>query len=104
MLFMPDGNHPLQGNRMNDNIIFFFIMAAVVYFFGHYGHSAGWWGYRVYVFGFTTVAGLLFAMGLMNYMFPALSMWGQVVIAAGATIGAVVVSLIILKFMSRKLP
>jgi len=89
---------------MYDNIIFFIIMAAVVYFFGHYGYSAGWWGYRVYVFGFTTVAGLLFALGLMNYMFPALSMWGQVVIAASATIGAVIVSLIVLKIISRKLP
>jgi hypothetical protein len=89
---------------MYNTVVFFFIMAAVVYFFGHYGHTAGWWGYRIYVFGFTTVAGLLFAMGLMNYLFPALSTWGQVVIAAGATIGAVVVSLIILKFMSRKLP
>jgi hypothetical protein len=89
---------------MNDNIIFFMVMAIVVYFFGQYGHSAGWWGFRVYVFGFTTVAGLLFAMGLLNYMFPGLSSWGQAMIAAGATIGAVVVSLLILKLISRKLP
>jgi hypothetical protein len=89
---------------MFNDVIFFIVMAVVVYFVGHYGHSAGWWGYRVYVFGFTTLAGLLFAMGLMNYLFPAITLQTQLVIAAGTTVGAVVFSLIALKLMSRRLP
>jgi ABC-type uncharacterized transport system permease subunit len=89
-------------NDMSSDVIFFFILAILVYFLGHYGHSAGWWGYRIYVFGFTTVAGLLFGMGVMNYMFPSLSMAGQFFIAAGATVGTVIVSLIILKMMQHK--
>jgi hypothetical protein len=85
------------------DVILFVALAFIVYFIGHYGRSSGWWGYRVYVFGFTTVAGLLFALGLMNFMFPFLSLWGKAVIASGATIGAVVFSLVILKVLSRKL-
>jgi hypothetical protein len=100
---MRDGNLQHQEVDMYGDIILFSILAFVVYFFGNYGHSAGWWGYRVYVFGFTTVAGLLFAMGLMNYLFPSLSTWGKIVIAAGATVGAVVVSLVILKLISKKI-
>jgi hypothetical protein len=42
-------------------------------------------------------------MGLMNFMFPFLSLWGKVVIAAGATIGAVVFSLLLLKVLSKKM-
>lgn len=85
------------------DVVLFVALAFIVYFIGHYGRSAGWWGYRVYVFGFTTVAGLLFALGLMNFMFPFLSLWGKAVIASGATIGAVVFSLVILKVLSKKL-
>jgi len=88
---------------MRGDVILFIILAFFVYFVGHYGHSAEWWGYRVYVFGFTTIAGLLFGMGVMNFMFPALSLGGQFVIAAGATIGTVVVSLLILKMMQHRL-
>jgi hypothetical protein len=87
---------------MSSDVILFIVLAILVYSIGHYGNSAGWWGYRIYVFGFTTVAGLLFGMGVMNYMFPSLSMWGQFIIAAGATVGTVVVSLLILKLMQPK--
>lgn len=88
---------------MPSDVILFVILALVVYFIGHYGRSAGWWSYKVYVFGFTTVSGLLFAMGLMNFLFPFLSIWGQVFIAAAATISAVVFSLLILRLMARKM-
>jgi hypothetical protein len=88
---------------MFGDVILFAVLAFLVYFVGHYGHSAGWWGYRVYVFGFTTVAGLIFSLGVMNYMFPLLSIWGKFFIAAAATIGTVVVSLLILKVMQQKL-
>jgi hypothetical protein len=87
---------------MFSDVLLFIVLAFVVYFIGHYGRTAGWWSYRIYVFGFTTVAGLLFAMGLMNFMFPLLSLGGKAVIAAGATIGAVVFSLLLLKIMSKK--
>lgn len=85
------------------DVILFIVLAFVVYFVGFYGRSAGWWSYKVYVFGFTTVSGLLFAMGLMNFLFPFLSLGGKAVIAAGATIGAVIFSLVALKLMSKKL-
>ena len=71
---------------MYSDVLLFIVLAFVVYFLGHYGRTAGWWSYRIYVFGFTTVAGLLFSMGLMNFLFPFLSLWGKAVIAAGATI------------------
>jgi hypothetical protein len=88
---------------MYNDVLLFFVLALVAYGIGHYGRAAGWWGYRVYVFGFTTVSGLLFAMGLMNFMFPFLSLWGKAVIASGATIGAVIFSLLLLKVLSKKL-
>lgn len=88
---------------MHGDVILFIILAGLVYFIGHYGYTAGWWGYPIYVFGFTTIAGLLFSMGVMNYMFPSLSIWGQLIIAAGATIGTVVVSLLILKVVQHKI-
>jgi hypothetical protein len=88
---------------MYSDVLLFFILAFVVYFIGQYGRTAGWWSYRIYVFGFTSVAGLLFAMGLMNFLFPLLSLWGKVVIASGATIGAVIFSLLLLKALSKRM-
>lgn len=87
---------------MSSDVILFFVLAVLVYFVGHYGRSAGWWKYQVYVFGFTTVSGLLFAIGLMNFLFPSLSFWGKTVIAAGATISAVIFSLLVIKLMSKQ--
>lgn len=103
MQFIPAGNPLDPGDCMVDDVLLFVVLAFVVYFLGHYGRTAGWWSYRIYVFGFTTVAGLLFAMGLMNFMFPFLSLWGKAVIAAGATSGVVIFSLLLLKIMSKKL-
>ena len=87
---------------MSSDVILFLVLAVVVYFIGHYGRSAGWWNYQVYVFGFTTVSGLLFAIGLMNLLFPGLSLGGKIIIAAGATISAVIFSLLVIKLMSKK--
>jgi hypothetical protein len=103
MLYIPAGNPLYPGEAMYSDVLLFIILAFVVYFVGLYGRTAGWWSYRIYVFGFTSVAGLLFAMGLMNFMFPFLSLWGKAVIAAGATIGAVVFSLLLLKVLSKKM-
>jgi hypothetical protein len=39
----------------------------------------------------------------MNFLFPLLSLWGKVVIASGATIGAVIFSLLLLKVLSKRM-
>jgi hypothetical protein len=56
MQFIPAGNLHQPGELMYSDVLLFIVLAFVVYFLGHYGRTAGWWSYRIYVFGFTTVA------------------------------------------------
>jgi hypothetical protein len=87
---------------MFDDTIPFFVLAIFVYFIGHYGYVSKKWGYTVYVFVFTLLAGLFFGLGVLNVFFPGVSFLGKISVAVGATMGSVIFSLILLKLMSRK--
>jgi hypothetical protein len=87
---------------MFEDTILFFVLAFFVYFIGYYGYATKKWNYAIYVFVFTLLAGLFFGLGILNLIFPEVSLLGKIGIAVGATMVSVVLSLILLKLMARK--
>ena len=84
------------------DVFFFVALSAMIFFFGHYGYNAGWWGLYVYAFLFCSLAGLFMGLGVLKAFFSEISFLNQLMISFFMTAASIGFSLILLKVLQHR--